>query len=283
MAGSFAFGNNNIYTSSLPDTCLTTAPFQDESYPKINGHDFYQSDLQPFSPSWDAFIANPPYATPDKEYTQTTSNFFNQDDLLFADSSLEESPQTPKLSARHISLFPLQADRSCDPRDSFASSGSTPPLIDHMSFSHVTSPSATKSERPTVSESNYSEKSSRSTSSESEKPLSSSRRSSKGSAHSPTAHRLNHNKIEKRYRTNLSQQISNLWSVIATEEKSDSRQPSKSAVLVAARKYILELQMHNKRAESNLEEGRKKCKTYEQLLTNNLRKTGVKVARIGRP
>jgi hypothetical protein len=153
-----------------------------------------------------------------------------------------------------------------------------------MSISHATPPtSTTNSKRRTKSESSHSEKSSQSPSSESEKRRYSSRRSSKGSTRSTGAHRLNHNTIEKRYRTNLNEQISNLWHVVATEEEPDSQQPSKSAVLAAARKYILELQMQNKRAETDLEDARKKCKTYEQLLTDHLRNTGVKVARIGRP
>lgn len=276
MADSFAFGNNNIYTSSSPDPCFTTSPFSNEFYPAFNQNGSYQSDLQPLSPTWDSFIATPQVPTPDQEFPSTTSDYFTKDALLFAESPIEESPQTPKFSGDYVSLFPLQNE---DPCKSSASS-----VIDHMSISHATPPtSTTNSKRRTKSESSHSEKSSQSPSSESEKRRYSSRRSSKGSTRSTGAHRLNHNTIEKRYRTNLNEQISNLWHVVATEEEPDSQQPSKSAVLAAARKYILELQMQNKRAETDLEEARKKCKTYEQLLTDHLRNTGVKVARIGRP
>merc|ERR1711939_415131 len=224
MADSFAFGNNNIYTSSSPDPCFTTSPFQNDPYPTFDQNDSYQSNLEPLSPTWDSFIATPQFTTPNQELSSTTSDYFTKDALLFADSPVEESPQTPKFSGDYVSLFPLQNE---DPCTSSASS-----VIDHMSISHATPPtSTTNSKRRTKSESSHSEKSSQSPSSESEKRRYSSRRSSKGSTRSTGAHRLNHNTIEKRYRTNLNEQISNLWHVVATEEEPDSQQPSKSAVL----------------------------------------------------
>jgi len=284
MAGSFSFGNNNIYTSSLQDPCFTTSPFQNDPYPTFDQNDSYQSNLEPLSPTWDSFIATPQFTTPNQELSSTTSDYFTKDALLFADSPVEESPQTPKFSGDYVSLFPLQNQDTCDRKDTFTSSGSTSPVIDHMSISHATPPtSTTNPKRRTVSNSNYSENSSESPSSGSEKRRYSSGRSSKGSTRSPGSHRLNHNTIEKRYRTNLNEQISNLWNVVAKDESSDAQQPSKSAVLAAARKYILELQTQNKRAETDLEEARMKCKTCEQLLTDHLGRTGVKVARIGKP
>ncbi|KAL5320186.1 hypothetical protein ACEPPN_010987 [Leptodophora sp. 'Broadleaf-Isolate-01'] len=287
MADSFIFNNNNVYASSSPDPDFTLSPFRSGAYPTFNGNDFYQTNLQPLSPSLNSFLATPDYASPDQEFLPTTSDFFDKDALLFAESPVEEeSPQSPKFLGDYFSLFPLQTGQSCDRKDSFTSSGSLSPVIDHM-ISSTTPQTATTSNRPehtaSKSDAKYSDKSSQSPVSESGKRRYSSRRSSKGTGRSPGAHRLDHNTIEKRYRTNLNAQINNLRHVISTEDKSDSQQPSKSAVLAAARKYILELQMQNKRMEKDLEEAKKKSRTYEQLLTDHLRKTRVKVTRIGRP
>ncbi|PVH72924.1 hypothetical protein DL98DRAFT_65443 [Cadophora sp. DSE1049] len=282
MADSFMFGNDCIYTASSSDPVLTTSPFENELNPTFMGNDFYQTELEQVSPTWDSSIASPQFPSLDQGLPSSTSEL--KDALLFAESPFEESPQTPKSSGDYISLCPVQMDK--DRKDSLLSTGCSSPVIDHMSSSHATpTKPTTHAQRHSVSESNYSETSPQSPSSESENRRYSSRRSSKGSAPSTRAHRLSHNTIEKRYRTNLNEQISKLWRVIATEkdERPDSQQPSKSAVLETARKYILELQTHNKRVEMDLEEAKKKCKIYEQLLTDRLRKAGVQVAMIGRP
>ena len=237
-----SFENNNMYTHALP--------FQNESY--LNGNDFYQSDLQPRSPTCDPFKATPRFVTQDKKVATNSTT-------LFADSFLEEASPTSEFSGIHVSVFPLRSDDSYDQKDSSNASRSSP-LTNHMVNLHETPPSPTMTQQQqTVPDSNHSGNSSESPSWETKTRLSSSQCNRKGS--SSNAHRLSHNKIEKRYRSNLNEQIRKLWRKVDTERKTNLKQPTKSAVLTAAMDYIFGL-------EVEMEETRKRCKLYEELFNN---------------